>query len=111
MYDKWYQDAHQRVSAQSNRTLAMPYYNRLRTNVLKLAVICEVSRSCSLQVSSDSMARAIGLADRLEAAIFDMLPTGMTQEGGEIDSGSQTNPGGGRWGSLPERPDESLSIH
>src|SRR5262249_31355395 len=70
---------------QPNQALARPYFHRLRTNVLKLAVICEVSRSCTLVVSPDSMARAIDIAGRVEAAIFEMLPTGMSQEGGEID--------------------------
>jgi hypothetical protein len=40
----------------------MPFFHRLRAIVLKLAVIFEVSASCSLRVSPAAMQRAIDLA-------------------------------------------------
>jgi len=86
MYGQWYRDAHQRFSQQANRALAGPFFNRLRGQVLKLAVVFEVSRSLSLKVSPEAMTRALDFARRMERTIFDhLLPTGMCREGSELD--------------------------
>jgi len=73
-YDKWYRQAHDRFRAQPNPGLAMPFFNRLRANVLKLAVIFEVSQSQSLTVSEGAMQRAIDAAQAIEQTIFEILP-------------------------------------
>jgi len=70
---------------QPNHSLAIPFFNRLRALVLKLAVIFEVSASCSLSVSAAAMQRALQRADSIEQTIFQLLPTGMTAEGYAVD--------------------------
>ena len=85
LYDGWYRQARLRFEAQPNSSLAVPFFNRLRALVLKLAVIFEVSTSCTLAVSADSMQRAIRQADAIEQTVFGLLPTGMTPEGFAID--------------------------
>ncbi len=85
MYDDWYRSAYARFTKQSNPSLSLPFFNRLRGMVLKLAVIFEVSASGSLQVSSASMQRAIEAALDVERTIFEILPTGMSHEGSELE--------------------------
>jgi hypothetical protein len=63
----------------------MPFFNRLRGIVLKLAVIFEVSQSVSLKVSEQAMKRAIEAASEVEQTIFGILPTGMNREGSQIE--------------------------
>jgi hypothetical protein len=85
MYDRWYREAHARFQAQPNKSLGMPFFNRLRGIVLKLAVIFEVSQSCSLIASERAMQRAIDAVLAIERTIFEILPTGMTREGSDIE--------------------------
>ena len=85
IYDAWYRNAHERFHRQANPGLAVPFFNRIRTHVLKLAVIYEVSQSCSIKVSPQAMHRAIQTATRVEETIFRLLPTGLTREGSEVD--------------------------
>lgn len=85
MYDAWYRDTNSRFTAQSNRDLAIPFFNRLRTQVLKLAVVYEVSRSLSVIISPEAMERAIRTARLSEESIFTLLPTGLNREGSEVD--------------------------
>jgi hypothetical protein len=85
IYGRWYCDAHARFENQPNKALAVPFFNRLRGQVLKLAVIFEVSQSCTLVVSARAMERAIKAAESIERMIFEILPTGMTREGSEIE--------------------------
>lgn len=85
MYTQWYGEARQRFSEQPNPALAMPFFNRLRTHVLKLALVHQVSQSLGLRVSSEAMERAIEAACSSEEAIFALLPTGMSREGFEVD--------------------------
>jgi hypothetical protein len=85
LYDTWYRQAHDRFMNQPNRALAMPFFHRLRALVLKLAVIFEVSASCSVNVSDAAMQCAIQRADAIEQTIFALLPTGMTAEGFAVD--------------------------
>jgi hypothetical protein len=85
LYADWYRQAHDRFLHQPNRALAMPFFNRLRSLVLKLAVIFEVSASCSLSVSAGPMQRALQRADSIEQTVFQLLPTGMTAEGFAVD--------------------------
>jgi len=84
-YDRWYRETHARFQAQPNKALGMPFFSRLRGMVLKLAVIYEVSESCTLVVSERAMQRAIEVARSVEKTIFEILPTGMTREGSEIE--------------------------
>ena len=81
IYGTWYHVAHDRFARQPNSAMAMPFFNRLRTLVLKLAVIFEVSASRQLCVSPAAMQRAIAQAASFEQTIFELLPTGMTPEG------------------------------
>jgi hypothetical protein len=83
-YGRWYHAAHARFESQPNKALAVPFFNRLRGMVLKLAVIFEVSQSCTLVVSERAMERAIKAAESIERMIFEILPTGMTREGSEV---------------------------
>lgn len=85
IYDRWYRLALKRFQSQPNPALAMPFFNRLRGHVLKLAVIFEVSQSCLLKVSHGAMQRAIEAAQKLEETIFEILPTGMNREGSEVE--------------------------
>jgi hypothetical protein len=84
-YEHWYVKTRQRFSEHANPSLAMPFFNRLRTHVLKLAVIYEVSQSLSLNVTARGMGRAIKSAKASEEAIFALLATGLNREGSEID--------------------------
>jgi len=89
LYGKWYAAAYARFQDQPARSLAVPFYNRLRGMVLKLAVIFEVSRSGSIVVTPEAMQRAIEAAEKIECSIFEILPTGMTREGSEVERMSE----------------------
>src|SRR5262249_4415416 len=80
-----YPAARRRFSEQPNRALADAYFNRHRMHILKLAVVYEVSRSLSLQVSQDAWARAVQTAASLEDVIFGLLPTAMSKAGHALD--------------------------
>jgi len=84
MYDEWYRKAKKRFLAQSNPALARPFFNRLRNQVLKFAVIHEVAETQTLEVSVSSMEKAIATAAKIEEVIFALLPTGMNREGAEL---------------------------
>lgn len=81
MYKDWYKETHQRFSEQPNQALAMPFFNRLRAHVLKLALIYEVSQSLSLKVSTKAMERSFQAAKSSEDSVLALLPTGMNREG------------------------------
>ncbi len=81
LYDAWYSATKRRFREQPNSALAMPFFNRLRTEVLKLAVIHEAAMSGSLDVSPEAMKRAFETSTKVEATIFELLPTGMNAEG------------------------------
>lgn len=85
MYGRWYHEANARFQSQPNWGLAMPFFSRLRGIVLKLAVVYEVSESTSIVVSPRAMQRAIDAALDVEHTIFEILPTGMNQEGAQIE--------------------------
>jgi hypothetical protein len=84
-YAEWYHAAHHRFEQQPNRALAIPFFNRLRALVLKLAVIFEASASRSLVVSPLALERAVQHAGSHEQTIFALLPTGLTAEGLAVD--------------------------
>jgi len=84
-YKKWYVNTQQRFSEHPNASLADPFFRRLRTHVLKLAVIYEVSQSLSLNVTPRAMGRAMRAAKASEEAIFALLATGLSREGAEVD--------------------------
>jgi len=81
MYEEWYRATRQRFLDQPNSALALPFFNRLRVEVLKLAVIHEVAESGTLNVSPAAMERAFETAAKVEATVFELLPTGMNAEG------------------------------
>jgi len=83
-YDRWYRETKKRFLAQPNSSLARVFFNRLRNQVLKLAVIHEVAETGTLQVSVASLEKAIATAAKMEEAIFGLLPTGMNREGAEL---------------------------
>ena len=85
LYDQWYRDASGRFNGQPNPVLALPFFNRLRGQVLKLSVIFEASQSCSINVSDPAMVRAIDAAVEIERTIFEILPTSMSREGSEVE--------------------------
>lgn len=84
-YSSWYGETQKRFSEHQNSSLAMPFFNRLRTHVLKLAVIYEVSQTLSLRVTPRSLGRAIRAAQASETAILRLLATGLSREGAEVD--------------------------
>jgi hypothetical protein len=81
LYAPWYGSTKRRFEAQSNRALAMAYWNRHRGNVLKLAVVFEASASATLKVTPRSWIRAVKFAKKVEESVFKMLPTGMNSRG------------------------------
>jgi hypothetical protein len=83
-YKEWYLSAQERFRSQPNSALAMPFFNRLRANVLKLALVFQVSQALTLRVSLAAMARAIETAHACEQDIFSLLPTGMNREGSAV---------------------------
>lgn len=85
LYNEWYGDAHARFEEQPNSALAVPFFNRLRGEVLKLAAIFEVSRSGTLRVTEHAFGRAVDVASEAEETIFQLLPTGMSREGSEVE--------------------------
>jgi hypothetical protein len=89
LYDDWYVSARKRFTGQSNCSLAMPFFHRLRAVVLKLAVIFEVSASCSLRVSPAAMQRAIDWVVSSERTVFELIQTGLTPEGFAADKMEQ----------------------
>lgn len=84
-YDQWYRAAHGRFSDGPNASMAMPFYSRLRTHVLKLALIFEVAKSGSLLVSEDAMRKAIEIASQIEETVFELVKTGISHEGSEVN--------------------------
>jgi hypothetical protein len=84
-YSEWYSEAHARFDDQPNSALAMPFFNRLRGEVLKLSLIFEVSQSGTLQVSDRAFQRAVAIASEAEETIFKLLLTGMSREGSEVE--------------------------
>jgi hypothetical protein len=84
VYERWYRKTRERFLAQPNPALARPFFNRLRNQVLKLAVIHEVAESKTLNISVESMEKAIETAAKIEETIFALLPTGMNREGAEL---------------------------
>jgi hypothetical protein len=83
-YEKWYAEAHARFEKQPNPDLAAPFFNRLRGELLKLATVYEVSQSGSLIITESAFDRAVTAASDAEKTIFELLPTGMSREGGEV---------------------------
>lgn len=83
-YEKWYTDTKRRFESQPNRALAMAYFNRHRGHILKLALVFEVSQSGTLKVSTAAWERAVEFAGQIEKCIFDMLPTGMSAAGYDL---------------------------
>jgi hypothetical protein len=83
-YRAWYGDTKSRFQRQANPALATVYFNRHRGHVAKLAVIFEAARSGTLKVSPEAWGRAVEFAGRVERSIFDLLPTGMSATGFDL---------------------------
>ena len=83
-YEAWYKETHARFSESEFRSMAEPFFNRLRTHVLKLAVLYQVSTSVRLQIEHDALARAFELALQAERTIFSLMKTGFTHEGAQV---------------------------
>jgi hypothetical protein len=84
-YIAWYSEAKRKFEAQSNRALALAYFNRHRGHILKLAVIFEASQSATINVSVAAWERAVSFARRIEESIFKLLPTGMSAAGRDLE--------------------------
>jgi len=80
-YATWYVQTHARFAGQPNSPLASAYFGRHRVQILKLALIFEVSSLLSLRISRASWARAVEFGDHLEQTIFSLLSTGMSGGG------------------------------
>jgi hypothetical protein len=89
VYEEWYKAAKVRFASQPNKALAIAFWNRHRVHFLKLAVLFHLSESASLVVSPDAMQRAADASASAEKTIFDLLRTGMSHEGGEVEKMSQ----------------------
>ncbi len=85
LYEEWYRKASPRFEGQPNSALAIPFFNRLRGEVLKLAVIFEVSQSGTLKVTEQALNRAISVVAEAEETIIEFLPSGMSREGSEVE--------------------------
>ncbi len=83
-YESWYGETKRRFEAQANPALAMVYFNRHRGHVLKLAVVFEASQTGTLNVSRQAWQRAVEFAGRVEHSIFELLPTGMSAVGYDL---------------------------
>jgi DNA-directed RNA polymerase specialized sigma24 family protein len=84
-YDVWYRQTRSRFSEHPNAPNAIIFFNRLRTHVLKLALVYEVSQSVSLAVTPASFGRAVRAAKASEESIFALLATGISREGTEVN--------------------------
>jgi hypothetical protein len=84
-YADWYSEAKARFASQPNSALAEPFFNRVRVELLKLALIFEASQSGGLQVGDGAFQRAVAVASEAEETIFKLLPSGMTREGSEVE--------------------------
>jgi hypothetical protein len=84
MYVDWYEKTAKRFEQQPNQDIAQAYWNRHRDQVLKLAVLFEMSSSGSLKVSPESMKRAMAYAFRIENSLFKIISTGFDSEGYEL---------------------------
>lgn len=82
-YVNWYYETKSRFDAQPNSDLAKPYFNRHRDHIQKLAAIYTAASSNDLTVTENAWKAAVERARGLEATIFKLLPTGMSEGGYE----------------------------
>lgn len=79
-YAEWYH----RTKPRMKGPLEEPFFNRLRVQVLKFAVLAEVSKTLSIQVSPWAMERALELAGILERNLKGLFERGLSKTAGEI---------------------------
>jgi len=79
-YNVWYVETARRFS-EAHAVLGAPFFQRLRGNVLKLAVVYEASMSRTLRVTPKAWEHAFAKAREMEAILFEFFHTGMTPEG------------------------------
>lgn len=84
-YDCWYRDAKPRFMENPNAGMAVPFFNRMRAYILKLALIFEVAESGTLKVSEAAMQRAIEFTKQIEETVFGLVKVGITREGSEVN--------------------------
>lgn len=80
LYNEWYHPTKARMKG----SIEEPFFNRLRVQVLKLAVLAEVSKSLSLTVSPEAMKKALRLTESQERNLNGLFERGLTKTGGEI---------------------------
>ena len=80
-YELWYEETQRIFESHPSPALAVPYWNRHKGMILKLAVIFEASANHRLVVGWDSWKRAKEKSAELVHDIFDMLDTKMTATG------------------------------
>jgi hypothetical protein len=85
LYDTWYRLTYEEFKSQPNPELAEPFFNRIRGQLLKLAVIFEVSQSGTLTVRESAFNRAVAAISNARESIFELLPSGMNREGSEVE--------------------------
>jgi hypothetical protein len=81
LYEAWYRATEHRFESHPNRALAVPYWNRHKGHVLKLAVIYTVSMGDGLVVTAAAWERAVAKAAELEKSIYKILENGATAAG------------------------------
>jgi hypothetical protein len=97
-YNQWCAAAKKRFSDQPNSSLADPFFGRLRGELLKLALIFEVSQSGTLRMTDSAFKRALAVVQDAEETIVKLLPSGMTREGTELERMAQKIYGAGAEG-------------
>jgi hypothetical protein len=97
-YNQWYAAAKKRFSDQPNSSLADPFFGRLRGELLKLALIFEVSQSGTLRMTDSAFKRALAVVKDAEETIVKLLPSEMTREGTEVERMAQKIYGAGAEG-------------
>jgi len=78
-YAKWYRETKERWDSKGE--VVGVFFKRWRAFVLKLAVIFEMSRSCSLKVSLESFERAVAWLRKTETTVFQLERDGFSAVG------------------------------
>jgi hypothetical protein len=83
-YDEWYRDMQKEFESHANRALAVPYWNRHKGHILKLAVTYTVSMGDGLVVTPEAWKRAVAKARELKDSVFKILENGATAAGYDL---------------------------
>jgi hypothetical protein len=85
LYCDWYCETAKRFKEQPNQGVSTAFWNRHRTQVLKLAALFGIAESGGTIVSPRAMERAFDFARRTEQTVFELVPTGMNREGAAVE--------------------------